>query len=434
MRSYIIMIWFVFFVIIMWFLFVQPPKEEAPSGKVQIKFAIWGGVAERQAWAKMERDFESKNPDIDVKVELIPIKYDEKLLAMLAADTAPDIFTLSIADFGPKNVFLPIDSFLVNDPNFDKDAFLPGLFETGYWRGQLFGVFDKIGTQLLFYNKTHFEMAGLPTPNEYAERGKWNWRTFREVCKKLVKRDKNGKIIRYAFQYYYPIWNYISLFGGQPFTDDYTKCNFDDPNVARALQELANLSLVDSVMVPFEMKKQFGESWQPFYNEKVSMFISGPYQIKRLAPLAGKYDVAPPPLEPGGKIMTIGGNVVTGIWRKSKHPQEAYRWLSYLWSPMAQKIWARLGFDLPGLKALAEHPEEWIDTTIVPEHFYLFYDVAKETFSPPAAIYPRIPFKLNVSKMHDTLWEEQIRAGRKTARQALMDMQAEAQQILDRGY
>ncbi|MCI0513489.1 sugar ABC transporter substrate-binding protein [candidate division KSB1 bacterium] len=428
-----LMIWLLGFGVICWFLFVQPLTDpEVISDKVTIKFPIWGGVAERNAWAEMEQDFEKKNPGIDVKIELIPIKYEEKLLAMLAAGSAPDVIALPIADFVPKNVFLPIDSLLAADTTFHPDEFLPGLLNLGVWKGKRYDVAATVSTQLLFYNIAHFREAGLPTPNEYAARGQWNWETFRKVCKKLVQRDAKGKITRYAFQYYYPIWTYFYLFGTRPFNADFSRCNFQDPQVAHTLQTVANLAIVDSVAPSYELEKQIWPGWQSFYHGKVSMFISGPYQIKRLAMMAKRYDVAPPPMEPGGRSMDIGGNSVGAIWTHSKHKPEAYRWLAYLRSAEARKIWARLGFNLPGLKALAAHPEEWIDPTIVPEHFHLFYELAVEVFKTPPAIYPIIPRKVN-NLVLQRVWE-QIRMQKKSARDVLREYEPMAQKILDRGY
>jgi ABC-type glycerol-3-phosphate transport system substrate-binding protein len=130
--------------------------------------------------------------------------------------------------------------------------------------------------------------------------------------------------------------------------------------------------------------------------------------------------------------MDISGNAVGAIWTHSKHQREAYTWLAYLRGADARKIWARLGFNLPGLKSLAAHPEEWIDPTIVPEHFHLFYDLAVDVFKAPPAIYPIIPRKLN-NLMLQRVWE-QIRMQKKSAREVLLEYEPMAQEILDRGY
>ncbi|MBN1349067.1 sugar ABC transporter substrate-binding protein [candidate division KSB1 bacterium] len=433
MRNYALIIWIILFLAILWFLFVQPAEEEKPpEGKVQVKMAIWGGVAETEAWAAREKDFESKNPDIDVKIELVPANYEYKMLAMLAAGTAPDIITLNLADFASKDVFLPLDPFLEKDSTFDKDAFLPGMWELGEWRGQRLTVPAGITTQVLFYKKAHFAEAGLPTPNEYAERGEWNWETFRKVCKKLVKKNKDGRIQRYAYVHYPPLWTYVYMFGGEPFKNDYTECNFEDPKVYGAYQAVADLALVDSVAPPIEVTTQVGSAWQAFLHDRSSMLISGPWMVRRFASIAGTYDIAPPPMEPGGKAMQIIGNRIGGIWRGSKNPEAAYKWFAYQISEDGMRIWSRLGFDLPALKSLAAHPEAWMDTTIVPEHFHLFYDLLDESVKPPAAITPPIPAKLQ-QQIDGTVWDE-IRRGKKTAKQAFEDFLPKAQKIMKRGF
>jgi multiple sugar transport system substrate-binding protein len=408
--------------------------DEPPPGKTVISFSIWGGVAERKAWETLAQDFERKHPSIKLNLQLVPLRYNEKILALLAANIAPDVFSVPAADMIPKGVLQPIDDFLEKDPNFRPEEFESDIWKLGKQFGHFYDVPSTAGPLALFYNVRHFKEAGLRTPNEYAAEGKWNWETFLYCCKKLVRRDKNGDVTRWAYRLYadYIIWSYIAANGGQPFSDDWTRCNFDDPRVYEALQKYADLSLIHGVAPPVIAEEQAGvvSSWMEFKRGNVSMMDSGPWMIGRLKGMEDPYDVAPPPIEPGGRPINSLGNV-TGIWVKSKHPWEAYQWQSYLWSEEARAIWSRLGFDIPMLKSLVAHKERWLDTTIAPKHFNVLYEMVDAALKEPYSITPRIPVKA-INFIYRSVWEP-IRLGKKTAYQALKDGQPEIERMLRQG-
>jgi multiple sugar transport system substrate-binding protein len=431
-----ILLWSIIFGSTFWAFFLYSPKEP-PKDKIVVTHSVWGGVAERKAWAELVADFERKHSNIKVDLQIVPLKYGEKMLTLLAADIAPDILYVSIPDMIPKNVVRPIDDFLANDPNFDTTKFVGNIWKISKAYGHLYDIGAAAGPIALFYNVKHFKEAGLKTPNEYAAEGKWNWETFLACCKKLVKRDENGRVVRWAYRIYadYILWTYISMNGARAFNREATEMYFDDPKLAEALQRVADLALVHEVAPPIAAEEQSGvaSSWQEFKRGRVSMMHSGPWMVARFKGMEDEYDVAPPPFDNGGRSI-IGVVGVTGIWVKSKHPHEAYQWQSYLWSEDARVIWSRLGFDIPMLKSLVEHKERWIDTTIVPKHFNVFYELAEDVLREPYSVIPLLPRKPGMLFGTD-VWEP-IRAGRKKAKEALAEAKAEIRQALmnPRGY
>ncbi|MDZ7373322.1 MAG: sugar ABC transporter substrate-binding protein [candidate division KSB1 bacterium] len=426
--------WLLAGAVCVWAFFLYEP-EQPPPGKTVVTFATWGGVAEKKAWLELIADFERKNPDIQIKLQLIPMKYTEKILALLAANIAPDVFTVNIADMVPKGVLLPIDDFLRADSSFHPEDFLPGTLELGKWQGRTYSITSALGPLVLFYNKRHFEEAGLPTPNELHARGEWNWGTFLRCCKALTVRDQDGHVVRWAYRSYaeWILWLYVSLNGGQPFSPDFRHANLTDPRTVEALQRAADLALVHKVSPELSPEEMTGMSpvWQDFKRGRVSMMHSGPWIVARLRGMQDPYDVAPPPAEPGGR-STANVSLATGIWSKCPHPKAAYRWLSYLWSRDARIIWSRLGFDIPALKELAERKELWIDPAIAPEHFDVFYQVAEEILKAPPSIMPLIPTEANMLIVRD-VWQS-IRLGRMSAAEALAAFQPRVQAILDETF
>lgn len=429
--KYKILLILVIVLVLGWTVFFRGQPQHS-SGPTVVKFAIWGGVAEREAWAALAEDFHRKNPGIVIKTQMIPVKYDEKIMAMLAAKTAPDIINLPFGEFASKGmldkVLLPIDEYMAQDKNLDLDDLFPGILTLDQWKGKQYSIAHALGPQVLFYNVDHLRETRLPTPNEFYQRGEWDWPTFLECCKKLVKRDAKDKVTRWAYVRYTPIWTYISLNGGRTFNEDYTECYFNDPKVYEAIQMVADLFLVHGVMPPPALEKEIGK-WQAFARGDASMFISGPWQVSRLKNMEDEYDIAPPPIAPGGRSITLGGRI-GGIWRGTRVPEAAYKWISYLATPDARRIWSRLGFDIPALKSLASHPEEWTDPEIIPAHFHVFYDLAPSILKPPLAVNPFIPKKTErlINSTMDLIW-----VGRKSAKEGLIEIMPEVNRILRTG-
>ena len=157
------------------------------------------------------------------------------------------------------------------------------------------------------------------------------------------------------------------------------------------------------------------------------MMDSGPWMTGRLKGMEDEYDVAPPAMEPGGKPINSLGNV-TGIWVKSKHPEAAYAWQSYLRTEDARAIWAQLGFDIPMLKSLIVDKEKWLDAT-APKHFDVLYKIVDEALKPPYSVTPRVPQKV-INFIYRAVWEP-IRLGRKSAHEALKDVEPEVERMLN---
>jgi len=425
-----ILLWLILLGSSFWAFFLYR-GEQPPPGKTVVSFSVWGGVAERKAWETLVQDFEAKHPEIKINFQLVPIKYNEKILALLAANIAPDVFSVPAADMVPKGVLRPIDDYLARDPNFRPEYFVSDIWKLGKQFGHFYDIPSTAAPLALFYNEKHFREAGLRTPNEYAAEGKWNWDTFLYCCKKLVKRDAHGNVTRWAYRVYadYIIWLYIAANGGRPFNEDWTKPNFLDPKVYEALQRVADLSLVHGVAPPVIAEEQAGvvSSWMEFKRGNVSMMHSGPWMIGRLRGMEDPYDVAPPATEPGGRPIISLGNVM-GIWVNSKHPWEAYKWQSYLWSEEARGIWSRLGFDIPMLRSLVEHKEKWLDPSIAPKHFDVLYEMVDEALKEPYSVTPRVPQKI-INHLYRSVWEP-IRLGRKSAYEALKEAEPEVERML----
>ena len=406
--------WIIIIVSSIWAFLLYEKKETYPGKKV-ITFATVGGAAEQKAWEVIINDFEEKYPDIKLKLLIIPLKYNEKILSLLAANIAPDIFVARMVEMEHKNVVIPIDDFLKNDKDMlDTNDLFQGVLQASLYEGKTYNIMTSVGPLALFYNVNHFEEAGLKTPNQYAAEGKWNFETFLECCKKLTQHDKDGNVTRWAYRIYadYIIYLYITANGAQLQVGK-NSGNYTDPKIVDALQKWADLSLVHKVAPPISAEEQSGVSaaWKDFQRGKISMMHSGPWMIPRLndAGMTDRYDVAPPPFEEGGKSVVAGYGDSDCIWANTKYPYEAYLWLKHIASKESRITWSKLGFGLPAYKSLWEQKELWIDTSMVPEHFDIFYDLAQGVLYPEFSHSPATTSKAKHA-FEKFIWEK-IRQG-----------------------
>ena len=179
----------------------------ASAGKTTIRWSTWLATDQLEEYRKIIDLFEKENPDIEVKIESYAgTDYAAKLLTMFAAGVAPDVMHTTIyqADqFIEMGMFYDVAP-LMKESGFKWEDYVP--FSPIYKRGDKVwgGLESHFQVYPLYYNADYFEEAALPSPNDYYQQGKWDWRTFLEVARKLTKdTNGDGKIDRYGYYTYF---------------------------------------------------------------------------------------------------------------------------------------------------------------------------------------------------------------------------------------
>jgi multiple sugar transport system substrate-binding protein len=118
---------------------------------------------------KAKTEFEAANPDVTIDLQPIEAEQDQyftKLALMNGSpQTAPDVIyedTFQIRSDAAAGYLLPIDDYLAKWADWDQfyeNAKQAGLGDDG----KTYGVSMGTDTRALFFNKTIFEQAGLPT-------------------------------------------------------------------------------------------------------------------------------------------------------------------------------------------------------------------------------------------------------------------------------
>lgn len=336
------------------------------SDKVIIRYASWASLPkQRKLGQEVIGVFEAEYPDIQVKVEFA--ETPEKIIVEMAGGTAPDVFYWIAGDLAPlisKRTVLDLRPFIEED-KIDLSRFFSNTVKAVEYKGGIYAYPLHCSTQVLFYNKTMFDKAGIDYPDE-----NWKWKDFLEAGIKLTKDlDGDGRIDQFGMlRPDYMSW--IKLNGGKLFNEDRTKCLMDSPQAIEAVQFLADLDhkyhLVPVLITPLEQRREI----PLFESGKIGMMVGMAYMLIGFKQIKNfEWDVAPVPYNKKRVVrLVVGGYSISS---QSKHPKEAWEFVKFLSGERAQRILAKNKDAIPALRSVAESPAF---SSPPPEHIKIFVD------------------------------------------------------------
>ncbi|MFC3745186.1 extracellular solute-binding protein [Paenibacillus sp. GCM10012306] len=296
------------------------PEETYDLGGREIKIGAWwdgtpkADTPEGEKAIQKQAEIEKK---YNIKIKYVAVDYfelAEKFTStVMAGDPFADIMLAPAAyirSFVKGGYLTALDDVMnVKEETKLSDSIIEaGSYGTGKTYGFVTGppLFDNTG---VLYNKRLFDEAGLPTPEEYIEKGEWTWDTFLDVAKKLTKsKGGSGKIDQWGFTGSPFSISTASIYsnGGVIFDEDTQKIAIDSPEAMEGL-EFAN-KLYNEYKV---VKKDEGNDWEDparyFREGQVAMY---PVQLFEVAPrfqnqMEDPYVFVPFPSGPksGGKFI-----------------------------------------------------------------------------------------------------------------------------------
>ncbi len=346
-------------------LFAGGQKQEGAKEKiVTLEFLMEG--APNDTMSKLYDEFDATHPNIKLDQIIFPgdpKDYQTKILTLMAAGDAPDIFgTADNTTFR-----YAVDKLIQAAPQELADyikqeappAIKEGLLHSLSANGVIYGAPWTADWVCLFWNKDMFAEAGLPgAPKTIPE--------MTEYAKKLTKYDASGKIARSGLSLRvtgHPAGivdkfiSFFSAFGGSIVDDSLTKATFNTPNAKAAAQYYLDILYkwkIDAVDIPAD--------WRAFGNKQTAMFERGPWVVPSFQETfpdmvyEGNYDIAicPSYNAPSESIGFIDAIVVSS---GAKNPKEAWdfiKWLIMDEGRFAQMMISR--GSVPLLKGAANDP------------------------------------------------------------------------------
>ncbi|HEX9972879.1 MAG TPA: extracellular solute-binding protein, partial [bacterium] len=171
--------WWLFIILIIIFLAFYLAKDDPQNN---LEFATWGTLEELESYSKLVHRYNSQNPPYPVRLVHISGEYEQKLLVMAAAKNTPDVikgFNGLLRNFYRNGIIADLTPYFQSDSAFDLNLYYPSLVKMGQIDSHQIAIPIVFSTLVLYYNKKHFDMAGIPYPDST-----WTWDDFLRAAKR----------------------------------------------------------------------------------------------------------------------------------------------------------------------------------------------------------------------------------------------------------
>ncbi|AWB45781.1 ABC transporter substrate-binding protein [Paenibacillus sp. CAA11] len=330
-------------------------NSESGSGDSKTLKVWFMGTSE--SVAPVAKMYEEANPGIKVDVQAIPWdSAHDKLLTAVASKNGPDVIQMGttwIPEFANAGALLDMAPYIEKHPSLKADNFFDGAVETTKYDGKTYGVPWYVETRALFYRTDLLGEVGYPE-------GPKTWDELKDASRKLVAKGGKG---HYALPIEAKDQVYTALYAwqnGSDIIDSNRQPLFNKPEYVEAINFLK--SFYDEGLSP---KGNDLDTVAAFKDGTLPMYISGPWMIqttKEKDPeIDGKWTVTTLPSKKTN-TSSIGGSDLS-IFKYSKNPEEAAKFISFLTEEKAQLKYYETSNSLPALKS-AWNNEQFKDPMI----------------------------------------------------------------------
>ncbi len=280
-------------------------EQEEFSGEYtgpQVELAYWNGFTggDGPVMQDLVDQFNEEHENITVTPNTIQwADFYQRLPAAVNAGEGPDVGVMhmdQLATNAARKVIVPVDS-VAKGLELTEDDFTAEVWDAGIYQGKRYGIPLDVHSLAMYYNKEHFEKAGINEPPT-------DEASFMEALDKLQ-----------AAGYKQPFWMpnlwpshlmYLSLAwqnGGEVYAEDGSAASFDSAEGVDAVEW--QRSIIDKGYSPAEVA--IDSQYAAFKQGKTSITWDGIWQINDLEESGLDYGMAPVP--------TIGEN--EAVWANS---------------------------------------------------------------------------------------------------------------------
>ncbi|MGP5671773.1 ABC transporter substrate-binding protein [Brachybacterium alimentarium] len=354
---------------------------ESDENHTDFTMTVWGGEEDKVAYQARIDLAKEKFPDYNITLQLIPEEnYEQKVQTMISSKTGPDIMQVAenINVYASKKQLVPIDDFLAESDLDLEESFGPvGANYT--WEDATYGVPDRSGAMVMYYNKDLFDEAGVDYPA-----ADWDWDTFLEAAKALTNPSKGQ--YGYGGVGWWPQWfSLVAQNGGHVLDPETGAPNVNSPEAVEALQFAYDLYFTHEV-APTEvdysnMGPDMGADGA-FQQGLVAMNSTGFWAVGGNAKIEGlNWDIAPFFHGAENAVSAFGSALV--IPTAAKNAKGSFEIIQFLTSAEGQKPIADKGQDVPANLELQDSDDfldpEWLQADI---NLQAFPDSADMIFTP----------------------------------------------------
>ena len=382
-------------------------------------------------WEKVINDavavFEKENPGILVDALPVPGVSNEKFMAAVAANEAPDVFKTNgrYSKWAYQDAIMPLDDYIAAKTPGLLDWMYPAVAESCIVNGKVYGIPMSMDTFMMWYNKTLLDEAGIDPatlPSSLEE--------FDVLQKKLWKFDDNGNITQVGFwpkDSDYMTW--MAQFGTKPLSGD--KIDVLQPKVIETIkwyESYATSMGIDPLKVAaFTQANDGGDDSNSLYAKGLCAFwVDGMWVVEVVEEFSPQfeYGAIPVPAPAGGAYNSTGIDANFMVMPKgSKNPQEAFQFMAWFSGYKAEETIAgilSLGGWIPISPEIAKTAtyQDYLNDRPVRK---IFVDAL---LNPASVAYPNISYvDFFHTKMKNAI--ERVQMKQQTTEQSMEDLQVE---------
>ncbi len=331
----------------------------APGQTVTLLWGFWGSPEEAASHQVVADAFMKEHPEIKIETWNQPYSdYFTKIQALWAAGdpkTIPDVaFLWPPPQYAAEGVLENLDPY-IKQSGYDLNDYWPGLLESATYNGSIYGLPRDIEADVLYYNKTLFDKAGVKYPDET-----WTWDDLTAAAQKLTVKDANGNVTQYALAMEND--NKYDIFlnqNGGAILDDYrnpSECMLSDPKSVQAVSFFADLLAKGYAMTDADLNQAGGDQGA-FLSGQAAMIIQNTSRVSAFNAAKMNYDVAVVPIPKGGKRYNPAGGAAWVMSAKSDNKDAAWTFMEWLQSTNGgEKIYTERGEIFPALQSVANSP------------------------------------------------------------------------------
>jgi multiple sugar transport system substrate-binding protein len=284
--------------------------------------------------------FHQKYPNLKVERLAIEGVYNDKMFAMFAGNSAPDMMAANndvVLDYAGKGMFVVLDALMRRD-NKDVKEYHPFPIRIYQYQGKQYLLPDSLNMTVLFVNVNLFKERGLPLPTTDFRSREWTFDDVVEVGKKLTKREGD----RVTWGFYVNDWigrwfPFLWGFGGDAMDDTWApkKWTFDGQPAVSALQYLQDL--IWKHQIQGNLKELTGQ------NSSANLFQRGQLAIDLEVMSQNtvyqsirefEWQIFPLPRGPAGRFNRMAGAGL-GVGTQTKYVDESWEFVKFLTGPEA---------------------------------------------------------------------------------------------------
>lgn len=301
----------------------QPSAAPAPTGtevvgKTDLTVYAWSnGTTIDQNFKKSVELFNKQMAGkFTAKINFLPYdQYWQKIQLQYAANQPFDMYYWDVQAYAhyKKGLLANLEQAVAASPLNDPSKYSTDLFKPWRFDGtNLFAIPENIQSVSMFYNKAHFDKAGIAYPD-----ATWTWDKLQEAAAELTQKS-GDKVSRWGFDIGdLGVWwglQTLSCAAGTAFFDqplEPTKFLMDDPRNVEVLRFIQDL-MWSKHLAPRPDERDANNQAGGFAGGVVSMMPGGTWNITSYQQMKDGWGIAPLPLYMGQSVMqyVMGGWVI----------------------------------------------------------------------------------------------------------------------------